>query len=319
MTQTPTHSVVVPVYNEVEGIGAFHERCSAAMRSIGDTYEIVYVDDGSTDGSWDALAALSESDPHVRLVRFSRNFGHQTAISAGIEHASGQTVTVIDADLQDPPEVISEFVARWREGADIVYGVRSERRGETRFKLLTARVFYRLMRALSDVEMPLDAGDFRLLSRRAADALMSMPEHHRYVRGMVAWLGFDAIPVEYVRDARFAGVTKYPLAKMVRFAADGILAFSVRPLRVATWIGLAVSFAAFVTAVVLIVMRLAGGVAVQGWTSTAVLILLLSGVQLVTIGALGEYVGRIYTEVRRRPLYLVRERRGFPEEAQRRV
>lgn len=319
MAQGPTHSVVVPVYNEVEGIDAFHERCSAVMRSIGDSYEVLYVDDGSTDGSWDALVMLSQSDPHVRLIRFSRNFGHQTAISAGIEHASGDTVTVIDADLQDPPEVIAEFVRKWREGADIVYGVRTERRGETRFKLLTARAFYRLMRALSDVAMPVDAGDFRLLSRRAADALVSMPEHHRYVRGMVAWLGFEAVPVEYVRDARFAGVTKYPLSKMVRFAADGILAFSVRPLRLATWIGLAVSFAAFVTAIALVVMRLAGGVVVQGWTSTAVLILLLSGVQLLTIGALGEYIGRIYTEVRGRPLYLVRERRGFPDPDQRRT
>lgn len=313
MTNTPTHSVVVPVYNEDEGIHAFHERCSAAMGSLGDDYEIVYVDDGSRDGSWPKLVVLADADPHVRLVRFSRNFGHQTAISAGIEHATGDTVTVIDADLQDPPEIITEFIARWRHGADVAYGVRTERKGESWFKLVTARAFYRFMRMMSDVDMPLDAGDFRLLSRRAADALMSMPEHHRYVRGMVAWLGFDAVPVEYVRDARFAGETKYPFRTMVRFAADGIMAFSVRPLRIATWLGLLVSVAAFITAIALIVLRLTGSFEVQGWTSTAVLILLLAGVQLVTIGALGEYVGRIYTEVRQRPLYLVRERRGFSD------
>jgi len=306
------HSVVVPVYNEVEGIDAFHARCSAAMEAIGDRFEIVYVDDGSKDGSWLKLQSIAEADDRVRLVRFSRNFGHQLAITAGIEHATGDTVTVIDSDLQDPPEVIAQFVARWREGADIVYGARSVRHGESWFKLASAKVFYRVMRSLSDVDMPLDAGDFRLLSRRAAEALKSMPEHHRYVRGMVAWLGFDAVEVEYVRDARVAGVTKYPLAKMIRFATDGIMAFSVRPLRLATWLGLFVSATAFVTAIVLVIMKLTGSAVVQGWTSLSVLVLLLSGVQLMTIGALGEYIGRIYTEVRHRPLYLVRELRGFP-------
>jgi len=305
-----THSVVVPVYNEVEGIETFHARCLAAMDAIGDPFEIVYVDDGSRDGSWTRLLGIA-ADERVRLVRFSRNFGHQIAISAGIEHACGSTVTVIDADLQDPPEVISEFVGKWREGADIVYGVRTERRGESWFKLVTAKLFYRVMRSLADVEMPLDAGDFRLLSRRAVEALKSMPEHHRYVRGMVAWLGYDAVQVEYVRDPRVAGETKYPLGKMIRFATDGIMAFSVRPLRLATWLGLLVSVTAFVTALVLVIMRLAGSFVVQGWTSLAVLVLLLSGVQLMTIGALGEYVGRIYTEVRHRPLYLIRELRGF--------
>lgn len=307
---SPTHSVVVPVYNEVEGIERFHARCAAAMEAIGDPFEIVYVDDGSTDGSWPKLEAMT-TDGRVRLVRFSRNFGHQLAITAGIEHASGDTVTVIDADLQDPPEIIAAFVDRWREGADIVYGVRTARLGESWFKRASAKLFYRVMRSLADVDLPLDAGDFRLLSRRAVEALKSMPEHHRYVRGMVAWLGYDAVGVAYVRDARTAGVTKYPLGKMIRFAADGLMAFSVRPLRLATWLGLFVSATAFVTAIVLVIMRLAGGVSVQGWTSLMVLVLLLSGVQLVTIGALGEYVGRIYAEVRHRPLYLVRELRGF--------
>ncbi|MGB4592725.1 MAG: glycosyltransferase family 2 protein [Coriobacteriia bacterium] len=314
MSDTTLHSVVVPVYNEVEGIAAFHARCSAAMSAIGDGYEIVYVDDGSRDGSWEALTAISATDPHVRLVRFSRNFGHQTAISAGIEYASGDTVSVIDADLQDPPEVIAEFVQRWREGADIAYGVRSERKGESWFKRTSASAFYRLLRGLSDVEIPVDVGDFRLMSRQAANALISMPEHDRFVRGMVAWVGFESVPVEYVREPRVTGETKYPLRKMVRFALDGIMAFSVRPIRIAIWLGVFVSVVAFITAIVLVVLRLAGDRVVQGWTSTMVLMLLLSGVQLITIGALGEYISRIYTEVRRRPLYLTRETRGFTAE-----
>ncbi|MBN2847046.1 MAG: glycosyltransferase family 2 protein [Coriobacteriia bacterium] len=305
------HSVVVPVYNEEEGIRAFHERCSAAMAAIGDEYEIVYVDDGSRDASWAILAEFAEANPHVRLLRFSRNFGHQVAITAGIDHASGDTVTVIDSDLQDPPEVIAEFVERWRAGADIVYGVRTVRQGETAFKRASASIFYRLLGVLSDVEIPVDAGDFRLLSREAADALRSMPEHHRYVRGLVAWLGFVAEGVPYVREPRVAGETKYPLGKMVRFALDGIMAFSMRPLRLAMWFGMFISVAAFVTGIGVIIYRLAGGEVVQGWASATVLMLFLAGVQLMTIGVLGEYVGRVYSEVRARPLYLLRDMRGF--------
>jgi dolichol-phosphate mannosyltransferase len=248
----------------------------------------------------------------VCLLRFSRNFGHQVAISAGIDHASGNTITVIDADLQDPPEVIATFVERWRAGADVVYGVRTERRDETAFKRASAALFYRILRALSDVEIPVDTGDFRLLGREAADALRSMPEHHRYIRGLVAWLGFVAEGVPYARDPRIAGVTKYPLGKMVRFALDGIMAFSMRPLRLAAWTGMLISVAAFVTGIGVIVYRLAGGEVVQGWASLTVLVLFLAGVQLMTIGVLGEYVGRIYSEVRARPLYLLRDMRGFP-------
>jgi glycosyltransferase involved in cell wall biosynthesis len=299
------HSVVVPVYDEADGIDEFHARCSAAMTALGEPYEIVYVDDGSRDGSWRRLEALRERDLAVRLVRLSRNFGHQIAISAGIAHTVGETVCVIDADLQDPPEVIGELVARWHEGADIVYAVRHE---QSRFKTASASAFYRLMRWLSEVDIPVDAGDFRLLSRRAADALVAMPEHDRYVRGMVAWLGFTTAEVSYVRDARHAGQTKYPLTKMVRLALDGIMAFSVRPLRLATVMGFVVSASAFAAAIVLTILRLAGHISVvQGWTSLAVLVLLLAGVQLITVGVLGEYVGRIYNEVRRRPLYLVRD------------
>lgn len=308
----PLHSVVVPVYNEIESIGDFHRRCATAMEAVGERFEIVYVDDGSSDGSWSALKQIAKDDSRARLVRLSRNFGHQLAITAGMEHAAGDTVCVIDADLQDPPEVIADLINAWRAGADIVYAVRTERRGESWFKKSSASIFYRLISALSDVDLPLDVGDFRLMSKRANEALCDMPENHRYVRGMVAWLGFETAKVGYARDPRLAGETKYPIGKMLRFATDGILAFSTRPLRIATWLGLLVSASAFVTAVALVVARFVGDYAVQGWTSVTVLVLLLSGVQLLTIGALGEYVGRIYTEVRRRPLYLVRDLQGFP-------
>jgi len=282
------------------------------LSGVDGDYELIYVDDGSSDGSWERLSSIAANDTHVRVVRFSRNFGHQVAITAGHDFSKGDTVTTIDSDLQDPPELIPEMIARWREGADIVYAVRTAREGETAFKKVSASLFYRLLSRLSDVEMPVDVGDFRLLSRRATDALQSMPEHHRYVRGMVAWLGFPTASVGYVRDPRIAGETKYPLGKMVRFAMDGILAFSLRPLRIATWLGLLTSGAAFIAAIALVVARLTGAIpVVEGWASLMVLALLLAGVQLMTIGALGEYIGHIYTEVRARPLYLVSDKIGL--------
>jgi dolichol-phosphate mannosyltransferase len=308
-------SVVVPVFNEVEGIARFHERCAAALAVTGLAYEIVYVDDGSRDGSWEALERLAAADTHVRLVRLSRNFGHQLAISAGLADAAGDAVVAIDADLQDPPELIPTLVARWRDGADVVYAVRRRRAGESRFKRATATAFYRMLHWLADVDMPLDAGDFRLMSRRAVDALLSMPEHDRFVRGMVAWIGYETASVEFERDPRFAGETKYPLTRMGRLALDGFVGFSMRPLRLATWLGLLVSATAFVLAVYFVIIHSLGRIPVQGWTSLAVLILLVGGVQLVTIGVIGEYLGRVYNEVRGRPLYLVRDRRGFAEQA----
>jgi len=302
------HSVVVPAFNESAAIDAFHTRCSAALAPLPDDYEIVYVDDGSKDDTWARLSAIAERDSHVSLVRFSRNFGHQIAITAGCDFARGDTVTTIDADLQDPPELIAAMIEKWREGADIVYAMRTDRKGETAAKKLSASIFYRLLRSIADTDLPVDVGDFRLLSRRAVDALQSMPEQHRYVRGMVAWLGFETATVEYVRDERTAGETKYPLRKMMSFAADGVVAFSIRPLRIATMLGLLTSLGAFVYALALVVGRLSGAIeVVQGWTSLAVLISFLAGVQLITIGALGEYVGRTYNEVRHRPLYLVAE------------
>ena len=304
--------MVAPIFNEVDTVDAFHQRTSGILAALDGTYELLYVDDGSTDCSWDRLKAIAASDPHVRVVRFSRNFGHQIAITAGYDHAQGDTVTTIDSDLQDPPELISDMIARWREGADVVYAVRVERHGETAFKKHSAALFYRMLRRLSDVEIPVDVGDFRLLSRRAADALRAMPEQHRYMRGMVAWLGFNTASVAYVREPRTAGESKYPLNKMIKFAADGLVAFSARPLRISTWLGLATSTVAFAAAMMLVVARLTGMIAtVDGWTSLTVLVLMLFGIQLLTIGALGEYVGRMYTEVRQRPLYLVTDTLGW--------
>jgi dolichol-phosphate mannosyltransferase len=312
------HSIVVPVFNEEEGIALFHARAEAAMRAIGEPFEIIYVDDGSRDTSWGILSALARDHSEVRLIRFSRNFGHQIAITAGMERASGDTTTVIDADLQDPPELIADMIQAWRDGADIVYAVRTSREGESTFKKGTASAFYRLLHKLSPIDVPLDAGDFRLLSRRALDALLSMPERHRYVRGMVAWLGFPTAAVEYSRAARAAGSTKYRLSTMMKLATDGIISLSMRPLQLATWLGVFVSLSAFVSTAWLLIARELDGRNVEGLTWLTVLVLLLSGVQLLTIGALGEYIGRAYEEARHRPLYVVQDEVGFesvPSEA----
>ncbi len=312
MPEAPRHSLVVPVYNEAEVLEVFHARCSAAMQGLGDEYEIVYVDDGSQDSSWEVLLLLAGADPRVRLVRLSRNFGHQVAISAGIEYARGDTVTTLDADLQDQPELIPDMVSAWKQGADVVLAVREGRKGEMWFKRVSASAFYRLLNGIADVRLQPESGDFRLLSRRAVQALLAMPERHRLVRGMVAWIGYGTATVAHLRDARAAGKSKYSFARMLGLATDGLLAFSTRPLRLAVWLGLLVSGAAFVAAVCLAWSMLAGGsLLVQGWASLVALLLLLAGVQLLTIGVLGEYVGRIYDEVRHRPLYLVREVQGF--------
>ncbi len=314
MPEAPRHSVVVPVYNEAAVLEAFHARCSAALRQLGEGCEILYVDDGSTDSSWEVLRLLAGSDPCVRLLRLSRNFGHQVAISAGIEYAQGDTVTTLDADLQDQPELIPAMVEAWRQGADVVLAVRQGRRGEVWFKRVSASAFYRLINGVADVRLQPESGDFRLLSRRVVQALVAMPERHRLVRGMVAWIGYPTATVGHLRDARAAGNSKYSLPRMVALALDGLVAFSNRPLRLATWLGLLVTASACVGALGLVWTVVAGsGAPAQAWSSLVVLILLLAGVQLLTVGVLGEYVGRIYDEVRRRPLYLVREVQGFDE------
>jgi dolichol-phosphate mannosyltransferase len=307
----PVLSVVVPCANEEQVLRETNLRLIAALDQISPNFEIVYVDDGSTDSTPDLLREMRLQESRIRVLRFSRNFGHQVAITAGLEHTRGDAVVIIDADLQDPPEVIREFVNKWMEGYDVVYGVRSEREGETAFKLWTAKLFYRCISRLSDTAIPLDTGDFRLMDRGVVDALLAMPERDRFVRGMVSWLGYSQAAVPYRRAPRFAGNTKFSLFKMVRFATDGIVSFSILPLRLATWIGFAASGVALVGIVLTLVARFLGTGLVKGWTSTMIAIYFIGGVQLICMGIIGEYVGRIYGESKRRPLYVVSEKMGF--------
>ncbi|NBD35767.1 MAG: glycosyltransferase [Chloroflexi bacterium] len=304
----PRFSIVAPVFNEEILIHTFYERVYDVMEEVGESWELVLVNDGSRDQTPALLDALYEEDPeHVVVLHFSRNFGHQIAITAGMDHAHGDAVVVIDSDLQDPPEVIPELIAKWREGYEVVYAVRAEREGETWFKLFTARLFYRIIQALTDVKIPMEAGDFRLLDRKALDALKRMREQHRFVRAMVSWLGFRQIGVPYRRHARAAGETKYPFTKMFRLALDAITGFSMFPLKLSMWAGGAAVALGGVMALVLLILRLNGAAPLAGQGLTASLVLFMGGVQLWSIGILGEYVGRIYNEVRARPLYLVRE------------
>lgn len=308
-------SVIVPCYNEAAVLRATHERLSRTLGPLpGIDFEIIFVDDGSSDDSFNLLTDLHASDQRVRVVRLSRNFGHQVAVTAGLADASGDAIAIIDADLQDPPEVIPEMVDLWKAGNDVVYGSRVTRDGESRFKLWTAKAFYRLINRLSDTEIPLDTGDFRLIDRKVADVLLAMPERGRFLRGMVSWVGFRQTPVFYKREARHAGKSKYPLLKMIRFAMDGIVSFSILPLRLAALTGLAaiwIALAGIVLAVVVRVFALYDLQLGRGWASLFVAILFMGGVQLLCLGLIGEYLGRIYTEVKQRPLYAVRERLGF--------
>ena len=305
-------SVVVPCFNEEAVVQAAYQRLTDVLGSLADfDFELMFVDDGSRDRTPAILKSLQASDPRVRAVFFSRNFGHQVAVTAGIEHTSGDAVVLIDADLQDPPEVIKEMIALWKKGVDVAYGVRAERDGESALKLWTAKRFYRFINQISDTPIPLDTGDFRLMDRRVVDSFLSMPERDRFVRGMVAWLGFRQEPVSYHRAPRLAGETKYPLRKMIRFALDGILSFSLTPLRLAIWMGFATAGVAALGMVYALLVRLFTKQWVPGWTLLFIACLLIGGVQLVCLGAVGEYVGRIYGEVKKRPLYVVRERLGF--------
>jgi dolichol-phosphate mannosyltransferase len=302
---SPDYSFVVPVLDEVETLEELYRRLTDVIEQMDGPAEIVLVDDGSTDGSYDVMSALAARDERVRPVRLSRNFGHQIAISAGLDHARGRAAIIMDGDLQDPPEVALELAGRWREGYEVVYAIRDERAGEGQVKLLTASWFYRLMDRMSEVPIPRDAGDFRLVDRRAIDAITAMHEHHRYLRGMFAWAGYRQTGVHYARAARHAGRTKYPLRKMLSFAADGIVSFSTVPLRLTLYVGFLVSLLSFVSAVVAIILKIIGAYEVPGWASIAVAIAFLSGIQLTMLGVIGIYVGRIYDEVKRRPLYFV--------------
>jgi glycosyltransferase involved in cell wall biosynthesis len=302
-------SVVAPVFNEDQLIEVFYARVCRALEGL--PFELVLVDDGSSDRTPELLATMAADDERVRVVELSRNFGHQTAITAGLDHASGDAVVMIDADLQDPPEIIPQMLDHWRRGTDVVYAVRHRRDGETHFKLLTARIFYKLFDALANVPLEHDSGDFRLLDRAPLDALLAMRERNRFLRGMTVWIGYTQTAVPYERDARYAGETKYTLGRMLRFSFDAISSFSHRPLQLATLFGFLVSLVAFVAIPVVIALRIAGSY-LPGFGSITIAILLLGGIQLMAIGLIGEYVGRIYDEVKGRPLYVVRTRRNMP-------
>jgi glycosyltransferase involved in cell wall biosynthesis len=305
----PMFSVVGPVFNEMGNLPEFYHRVKEVMDATGETWELVLVDDGSTDGSTDLVRQLAEQDPHVRPVIFARNFGHQIAITAGWDYARGQAVIAMDTDLQDPPEVLPDLIAKWREGYEVVYATRSakEREGETWFKLFTASLFYRLIYRITDVKIPLDAGDFRLLDRQVVNVLKKMRERYRFPRGMTAWVGFRQVGVPYKRAARLTGETKYPFKKMFKLAINAVTGFSYFPLQLATYIGFIAATLAILVIPVVAILRVAGSKAFFGQASTLIAVLFLGGVQLICTGILGEYIGRLYDEAKGRPLYIVRE------------
>lgn len=302
-----TYSIIAPIYNEIDNLPELYRRVKEVMDANREPWELILVDDGSTDGSTDAIRALAKKDKTVRPVIFARNFGHQVAITAGWDFARGDAIVIIDADLQDPPEVILDLAKKWKEGYEVVYAVRSEREGESWFKLWTASLFYRLIYQITDVKIPVDTGDFRLMDRKVVNVLKQMKERHRFPRGMSAWVGFKQIGVSYKRAARLAGVTKYPFKKMLRLAINAITGFSYFPLQVATYIGFISAGIAIFAIPLVIVLRLAGSHFFEGQTTTLISVLFLGGVQLISLGILGEYVGRLYDEAKGRPLYIVRD------------
>jgi len=310
----PDYSIVIPIYNEQETLGELYEQLRGLMDRLDGRAEVILVDDGSTDAGYPMMVDMNRRDGRFRVAHLSRNFGHQIATTAGLDLASGQAVVIMDGDLQDPPEVVVEMARRWRDGYDIVYGRRARRRGETWFKRKTASLFYRVLRKLSEVDIPAEVGDFRLIDRGALEAYKAMRESNRYLRGMFSWVGYRQIGVDYVRAGRFAGRTKYPLRKMLRLAVDGIVSFSNMPLRLALVAGLFVSFLAIAGGVAAIIIKLSGR-ALWGWTSTVVAVAFLGGVQLIVLGMMGAYIGRIYDEVKKRPLYVVRNLHGFGPDA----
>jgi len=307
----PVISVVLPVFNEVRILPTLYTRLSGVLQTLGEPYEVLFVNDGSRDESLSYLKNLSAADAAIKIISLSRNFGHQTAITCGLDHAGGDAVVLMDADLQDPPELIPQLIEKWRDGYDVVYAVREKRQGEGLFKRSTAALFYRVLRQLTQVDIPVDTGDFRLLSRRAVNAFQATRERSRFIRGLVSWIGYRQIGVPYVREERSVGETKYPFRKMVKFAIDGITAFSLAPLQVAMYLGLGVSFLSFLYIAYAICLKLFTDQTVPGWTSLMVAVLFLGGVQLIALGIMGEYIGRVYEEVKQRPLYLIDERIGF--------
>ncbi|RLE36708.1 MAG: glycosyltransferase [Acidobacteria bacterium] len=304
MTDQPELTVVIPAFNEEANLRPMFERLVAALENEVDGLEIIFIDDGSSDGTWSGISDLAASDDRVRGVRFARNFGHQAAVTAGVDVARGRAVVLIDADLQDPPEIIPEMISKWRDGFEVVFAQRESREGETLFKKATAALFYRLLHRVTEVDIPVDTGDFRLMGPRALEAFRALPERNRFIRGLVSWIGFPQTAVRYRREARHAGDTKYPFRKMLRFALDALTSFSFLPLRVATFLGFAASAFSFLYILVVLVLK-AVGISWLGYTSLMASILFLGGIQLIMIGVLGEYIARIFDEVKRRPLYLV--------------
>jgi dolichol-phosphate mannosyltransferase len=305
------YSIIVPLYNEELVINEVYHRLKTTMGSTGRPYELIFVNDGSRDRTMELARNICNLDSSVKLLSFSRNFGHQAAITAGMEHAGGRAIVVIDADLQDPPEVIPLLIEKWQAGYDVVYGQRIKRNGESFFKTMSAAIFYRILRSLTDLAMPVDAGDFRLIDRKVRNALIAIPERNRYVRGLVSWVGFKQAGVEYVREERFAGETKYPLRKMIRLAGDAITSFSYKPLKIATYVGATVSLLSFLCLIGIMSEKLFTRFVIPGWTAIAMIGLFCNGMILLVLGIIGEYIGRIYDEVKGRPLYVIDEKMGF--------
>ena len=312
----PLVSIVIPAFNEELTIATTFDRLNRVLLELQVDFELIFVNDGSRDQTLPLLLRLAHDHPEVRVIDFSRNFGHQIAVTAGIDHARGDVVILIDADLQDPPELIGAFLAKWREGYDVVYAVRQSREGETWFKTWSARLFYRLLHRMTDIDIPLDTGDFRLMSRQVARTLSSIREHHRFLRGMVSWVGFRQTGISYVRAERYAGESKYPLRKMLKFSMDGMTSFSFKPLQIATKLGMIVAMFGFMGIILVVVEKLFLHTTAIGWASLMVVILFLGGIQLLMLGIVGEYMGRIYDEVRDRPMYIVRESYNFQPDAE---
>jgi dolichol-phosphate mannosyltransferase len=308
------YSVVAPCYNEEGNLPELHRRISEVMNRTGEPWELVLINDGSRDRTPELMQELHQLDPRVHYIDFARNFGHLLAVTAGMDYAQGEAIILIDSDLQDPPELMLEMIQKWREGYKVVYAVRSERKGETWFKLFTAKLFYRLIYRITDVDIPQDTGDFRLMDRQVVEAIKQMRERHRFIRGMTSWVGFPQTGVTYVRQERFAGATNYPLRKMLKFASDAITGFSYLPLQLATYLGFIVAVLSGLGMIGVILARLIGNQAFFGQATTLVMVLFLGGIQLICLGIIGEYLGRIYDEVKARPLYVVNEAVGFEKE-----
>lgn len=305
------YSIVVPVYNEEAVIEETYRRLKEVMDSTKEIYEIIFVNDGSRDKTVDKAVRICSRDSNIKVINFSRNFGHQVAVTAGMDYARGKAIVIIDADLQDPPAVILQMIEKWKEGYEVVYGKRMKRKGETAFKKVTAKLFYRTLRSMTTVDIPVDTGDFRLIDRKVCDALKSLPERNRYVRGLVSWVGFKQIGVEYVREERYAGETKYPLKKMIKFAGDAITSFSYKPLKFGTYMGTIMSAISFFALLFVIYQKMFTDTTVPGWASMACIALFFNGMIITMLGIMGEYIGRIYDEAKGRPQYIVTQSIGF--------